>query len=71
MNPAGTPRAALPATLDVGRGRADTHANAFLERVPAAMLRQFPFCIKGFHSDNGREFIHAIYCHYNELKSGS
>ena len=30
---------------------------AWLEPVLAAMLRQFPFRILGFHSDNGSEFI--------------
>jgi transposase InsO family protein len=28
-----------------------------LEPVLEAMLRQFPFRIQGFHSDNGREFL--------------
>jgi transposase InsO family protein len=30
---------------------------ACLEPVLAAMFRQFPFCIRGFHSDNGSEYI--------------
>ena len=32
-------------------------SEAYLQPVLAAMLRQFPFQIKGFHSDNGSEFI--------------
>ncbi len=32
-------------------------SEAWLEPVLAAMLRQFPFPILGFHSDNGSEFI--------------
>jgi len=32
-------------------------SEAWLEPVLAAMLRQFPFPIRGFHSDNGSEFI--------------
>jgi hypothetical protein len=28
-----------------------------LEPVPEDMLRQFPFRIQGFHSDNGSEFL--------------
>ena len=32
-------------------------SEAWLEPVLAAMLRQFPFPIHGFHSDNGSEFI--------------
>jgi transposase InsO family protein len=32
-------------------------SEAWLEPVLAAMLRQFPFRIHGFHSDNGSEFI--------------
>jgi transposase InsO family protein len=32
-------------------------SEAWLEPVLAAMLRQFPFRIRGFHSDNGSEFI--------------
>jgi len=34
-------------------------SEAYLEPVLAAMLRQFPFRIKGFHSDNGSEFVNA------------
>ena len=30
----------------------------YLEPMLAAMLRQFPFRIPGFHTDNGSEFIH-------------
>jgi transposase InsO family protein len=32
-------------------------SEAWLEPVLAALLRQFPFRIRGFHSDNGSEFI--------------
>jgi transposase InsO family protein len=32
-------------------------SEAYLEPVLAAMLTQFPFVIRGFHSDNGSEFI--------------
>jgi len=32
-------------------------SEAWLEPVLAAMLEQFPFRIRGFHSDNGSEFI--------------
>ena len=32
-------------------------SEAYLKPVLAAMLHQFPFRIKGFHSDNGSEFI--------------
>ena len=32
-------------------------SEAWLEPVLAAMLEQFPFPIRGFHSDNGSEFI--------------
>jgi transposase InsO family protein len=32
-------------------------SEAWLEPVLVAMLRQFPFRIRGFHSDNGSEFI--------------
>jgi transposase InsO family protein len=32
-------------------------SEAYLEPVLTAMLRQFPFRIKGFHTDNGSEFI--------------
>jgi transposase InsO family protein len=32
-------------------------SEAYLEPVLRAMLRQFPFHIKGFHTDNGSEFI--------------
>jgi hypothetical protein len=44
-----------------GRSGAATEriSDAYLEPVLAAMLRQFPFCIRGFHSDNGSEFIHT------------
>jgi len=32
-------------------------SEAYLEPVLKAMMRQFPFRIKGFHTDNGSEFI--------------
>ena len=32
----------------------------WLEPVLAAMIRQFPFRILGFHSDNGSEYINAV-----------
>jgi transposase InsO family protein len=35
-------------------------SEAWLEPVLEAMLRQFPFRIRGFHSDNGSEFINRI-----------
>jgi len=35
-------------------------SEAFLLPVLAAMLAQFPFCIRGFHSDNGSEFINHM-----------
>jgi len=35
-------------------------SEAWLEPVLQAMLRQFPFRILGFHSDNGSEFINRV-----------
>ena len=35
-------------------------SEAWLEPVLGAMIRQFPFRILGFHSDNGSEFINAV-----------
>jgi transposase InsO family protein len=35
-------------------------SEAWLEPVLEALLRQFPFRIRGFHSDNGSEFINRI-----------
>lgn len=32
-------------------------SEAYLLPVLESMLRQFPFCIRGFHSDNGSEFL--------------
>jgi transposase InsO family protein len=32
-------------------------SEAYLLPVLEAMLEQFPFAIRGFHSDNGREYI--------------
>lgn len=34
-------------------------SEAYLEPVLEAMLRQFPFRIRGFHTDNGSEFINV------------
>lgn len=34
-------------------------SDAYLEPVLEAMLRQFPFRIRGFNTDNGSEFINA------------
>ena len=39
---------------------AERISEAWLEPVLGAMLRQFPFRILGFHSDNGSEFINRI-----------
>jgi transposase InsO family protein len=38
-------------------------SEAWLEPVLCAMIRQFPFRILGFHSDNGSEFINRIVAH--------
>jgi len=38
-------------------------SEAWLEPVLAAMLRQFPFPIRGFHSDNGSAFINQTVAH--------
>jgi len=38
-------------------------SEAWLEPVLAVMLRQFPFPIRGFHSDNGSEFINQTVAH--------
>src|SRR6202035_3546571 len=38
-------------------GAAAQISEAALLPVLEAILRQFPFCIRGFHSDNGSEFI--------------
>jgi hypothetical protein len=38
-------------------------SEAWLEPVLEAMLRQFPFRILGFHSDNGSEFINRVVAH--------
>jgi transposase InsO family protein len=35
-------------------------SETWLEPVLAAMIRQFPFRILGFHSDNGSEYINAV-----------
>jgi len=43
-------------------------SEAWLEPVLAAMLAQFPFQIRGFHSDNGSEFInHTVATLLNKL----
>jgi hypothetical protein len=43
-------------------------SEAWLIPVLEAMLRQFPFCILGFHSDNGSEFInHTVADLLNKL----
>ena len=43
-------------------------SEAWLEPVLAALLRQFPFLIRGFHSDNGSEFInHTVARLLNKL----
>jgi transposase InsO family protein len=36
---------------------------AWLQPVLQAMLKQFPFAIRGFHSDNGSEFVNATVAH--------
>ena len=36
---------------------AERISEAYLEPVLVALLRQFPFRIRGFHSDNGSEFV--------------
>jgi IS30 family transposase len=38
-------------------------SEAWLEPVLETMLRQFPFRILGFHSDNGSEFINRVVAH--------
>lgn len=40
-------------------GAAPAISEAWLQPVLEAMLRQFPFRIRGFHSDNGSEFLNA------------
>jgi len=43
-------------------------SEAWLEPVLAAMLEQFPFRVRGFHSDNGSEFInHTVAKLLNKL----
>jgi len=43
-------------------------SEAWLIPVLAAMMEQFPFVIRGFHSDNGSEFInHAVAGMLNKL----
>ena len=43
-------------------------SEAWLMPVLEAMLAQFPFCIRGFHSDNGSEFInHTVAQMLNKL----
>jgi transposase InsO family protein len=49
-------------------GAAGQISEAWLIPVLEAMLRQFPFRIRGFHSDNGSEFInHAVAGLLNKL----
>ncbi len=43
-----------------GVGAAAQISEASLLPVLKAMLKPFPFRIRGFHSDNGREFINHI-----------
>lgn len=38
-------------------------SEAWLQPVLEAMLKQFPFHIRGFHSDNGSEFVNATVAH--------
>jgi transposase InsO family protein len=38
-------------------------SEAWLEPVLLALLRQFPFPIRGFHSDNGSEFVNHTVAH--------
>ncbi len=42
-----------------GLVRRRASARPYLEPVLEAMLRQFPFRIRGFNTDNGSEFINA------------
>src|SRR5712692_8752929 len=49
-------------------GAAPSISEAWLEPVLQAMLEQFPFRIRGFHSDNGSEFInHTVEKLLNKL----
>jgi len=49
-------------------GATEQISEAWLEPVLEAMLEQFPFCIRGFHSDNGSEFInHTVARLLNKL----
>jgi transposase InsO family protein len=41
-------------------GSVEQISDAFLIPVLEAMLAQFPFRIRGFHSDNGSEFINHM-----------
>ena len=40
-------------------GAAPAISEAWLQPVLAAILRQFPFALRGFHSDNGSEFLNT------------
>ena len=49
-------------------GAAPCISEAWLQPVLQAMLAQFPFRIRGFHSDNGSEFInHTVETLWNKL----
>jgi len=48
-------------------GSVEQISEAFLEPMLVAMLAQFPFRIRGFHSDNGSEFINHVVEKLNQL----
>ena len=49
-------------------GATEKISEAWLKPVLEAMLKQFPFRIRGFHSDNGSEFInHTVAAMLNKL----
>jgi transposase InsO family protein len=49
-------------------GATEQISEAYLQPVLEAMLRQFPFHIRGFHSDNGSEFLnHTVAKLLNKL----
>jgi hypothetical protein len=49
-------------------GAAAAISEAWLEPVLAAILQQFPFRVRGFHSDNGSEFLnHSVEKLLNKL----
>ena len=43
--------------IDVHSGDLLAHVEAWLEPLLKAMIEQFPFRVRGFHSDNGSEFL--------------